>query len=185
VSAGNAPVAARGRRTILASKAGGKVAVADIIEAAFAAELLDPSPELWVVSPWLSDVPLLDNTTGGYTMICPEFERSRISVSHVLAELVARGTRVHVVTRPEEGGSVVRATAAIVGEHAAAARLHHATNPDLHVKVILSKGMELRGSMNLTFSGTEVLDELESFTTDPHDIAVTRAELESKYGSRP
>lgn len=173
--------ASSGRRTILASKAGGKGVVAEIIEAAFAAELIDPSPELWVVSPWLSDVPVLDNTTSGYTTVCPDFSRNRITLSQVLAELIGRGTRVNVVTRPEEGGAVVRATAALVGERGAV-RLRHVTNPDLHIKVVLSKGMELRGSMNLTFSGTEALDELESFSTDAHDIAVTRTELQAKYG---
>jgi hypothetical protein len=178
--ADDSAAAPRGRRTILASKAGGKGAVAEIIEAAFAAELLDPSPELWVVSPWISDVPVLDNTTDGYATLCADFARGRIPVSQVLAELIVRGTRVNVVTRPDEGGAIVRATTALVGERGVA-RLRHVTSADVHVKVILSKWMELRGSMNLTFSGTEVLDELESFTTDAHDIAVTRTELQSKY----
>jgi hypothetical protein len=172
----------RGRRTILASKTGGKGAVREIIEAAFVAELLDPGPEIWVVSPWISDVPILDNTTGGYAALSPDFVRTRICISQVLAELIGRGTRVNVVTRPDEGGAVVRATTALAGERART-RFRHVTSADLHAKVILSKWMELRGSMNLTYAGTAVLDELESFTIDPHDIATTRAELQSKYGS--
>ena len=169
------------RRIILASKAGGKGAVLEIVESALAAELLDPGREFWVASPWLSDVPVLDNSTGGYTTLCPDFPRSRVPVSHVLGELILRGTNVHVVTRPEEGWTVVRAIAAVAGD-VAARRLHHITTPDLHVKVILGRGMALRGSMNLTYSGIEFLDELESFTTDPREIAEIRAELQSKYG---
>ena len=174
----------RNRRTIMASKAGGKGAVLEIVEAVFAAELLDPSPDFWVVSPWLSDVPVLDNSAGGYTTLCPDFARSRVPVSQVLAELISRGTRVHVVTRPEEGGPVVRATEALAGDPSAA-RLRHVQVDGLHVKVILGKAMALRGSMNLTFSGTQLLDELESFTTDPQEIAEIRVELEANYGGRP
>lgn len=172
----------RNRRTIMASKAGGKGAVLEIVEAAFSAELVDPGPQFWVVSPWLSDVAVLDNTTGGYTTLCPDFARSRVPLSYVLAEFVLRGTQVYVVTRPEEGGAVIRAVAAIAGEPATA-RLHHVTRPDLHVKVILGKAMALRGSMNLTYSGTELLDELESFTTDAREVAEIRVELASNYGA--
>jgi hypothetical protein len=169
------------RRTIMTSKTGGRGAVFEIVEAAFAAELLAPGPRFWVVSPWLSDVPVLDNSSGGYTTVCPDFARSRIPVSHVLAELVLRGTHVYVVTRPDEGGSVVRAVRSIAGEPAIT-RLHHVLKSDLHVKVMLGDAMALRGSMNLTFSGTELLDELESFTTDPKEIADIRVELETTYG---
>ena len=130
-------------------------------EAAFAAELLDPSPDFWVVSPWLSDVPVLDNSCGVYTMVCADFARSRVSLSQVLAELMLRGANVHVVTRPDEGGAVVRAIVALAGEQAGA-RLHHIAKADLHVKVILGRTMAFRGSMNLTYSGLEILDELES-----------------------
>jgi hypothetical protein len=165
----------------MSSKAGGKAAVFEIVEAAFAAELLAPSTRFWLVSPWLSDVPVLDNSSGGYTTLCPDFARSRVPVSHVLAEFVVRGADVYVVTRPDEGGSVVRALRSIAGEPATT-RFHHVVKPDLHVKVILSDAMALRGSMNLTFSGTEFLDELESFTMDPKEIADIRVELETTYG---
>jgi hypothetical protein len=50
------------------------------------------------------------------------------------------------------------------------------------VKVILGKAMALRGSMNLTFSGTALLDELESFTREPKEVADIRVELDANYG---
>ena len=37
-----------------------------MLEALFVTELSSPSHCLWVVSPWISDVPLIDNATGDY-----------------------------------------------------------------------------------------------------------------------
>ena len=36
--------------------------VADLLQAIFAAEILRPSARMWIVSPWISDIPVLDNT---------------------------------------------------------------------------------------------------------------------------
>jgi len=172
------------RRVLLATKAGGRAAMMELVESAFAAELLAPGLDLWIVSPWLSDVPVLGNEAGGYTTLCPDFARSRIPVSHLLGELVQRGTTVHVVTRPDEGEAVVRNIRAVAGD-AATQRLRHVRIKELHAKVLLSRSMVIRGSMNLTYNGTGFLDELESFTTDPQEIATIRVDLEARYGRGP
>ena len=172
------------RRVLLASKAGGRAAMMELVESAFAAELLDPGQDLWIVSPCLSDVPVLGNEAGGYTTLCPDFARSRVPVSYVLGELVQRGTTVHVVTRPDEGEGVVRNTKSVAGD-AASPRLRHVRVKELHAKVLLSRSMAIRGSMNLTYNGTGFLDELESFTTDPQEIATIRVDLEARYGKAP
>lgn len=170
------------RRVILASRAGGRAAVMELVESAFAAELLDPGQDFWIVSPWLSDVPVLGNEAGGYTTLCPDFARSKVPVSHVMAELLQRGTTVNVVTRPDEGDSVVRAIRSLAGD-VARERLRHVKVREVHVKVLLGRSMALRGSMNLTYNGTGILDELESFTTDPQEIATIRVDLEARYRS--
>ena len=172
------------RRVLLATKAGGRAAMMELVESAFAAELLAPGQDLWIVSPWLSDVPLLGNEAGGYTTLCPDFARSRIPVSYILAELIQRGTAVHVVTRPDEGESVVRNVKVVAGD-VATRRLRHVRVKELHAKVLLSRNMVIRGSMNLTYNGTGFLDELESFTTDPQEIATIRVDLEARYGRGP
>jgi hypothetical protein len=172
------------RRVLLASKAGGRAAMMELIEAAFSAELLAPGQDLWIVSPWLSDVPILGNEAGGYTTLCPDFSRTRVPVSSLLGELVQRGTTVHVVTRPDEGDAVVRNARSVAGD-SAPQRLRHVRVKELHAKVMLSRSMAIRGSMNLTFNGTGFLDELESFTTDPEEIATIRVDLEARYGRGP
>lgn len=172
------------RRILLASRRGSRAAMMELVESAFAAELLSPGPDLWIVSPWLSDVPVLGNEAGGYTTLCPDFARGRVPVSHVLGELVQRGTTVHIVTRPNEGRAVVRNIGSVAGD-SASRRLRHVQVKELHAKVLLSRSMAIRGSMNLTYNGTEFLDELESFTSDPKEIVTIRVDLEARYGRSP
>ncbi len=172
------------RRVLLASKSGERAAMMELVESAFAAELLAPGRDLWIVSPWLSDVPVLGNEAGGYTTLCPDFARSRVPVSYVLGELLQRGTTVHVVTRPDEGDAVVRSIRSVAAD-SASERLRHVRVKELHAKVLLSRSMAIRGSMNLTYNGTGFLDELESFSTDPEEIATIRVDLEARYGRIP
>ena len=39
------------------------LAIADVLAGVFASELCSPSPELWLVSGWVSDVMVLDNSS--------------------------------------------------------------------------------------------------------------------------
>jgi len=45
--------------------------LADMIGTLFALELLAPSPEMYVVSPWMSDAPLLDSSFGRFRAFFP------------------------------------------------------------------------------------------------------------------
>ena len=47
-----------------------------LLQALFSAELLVPSRRLWLVSPWISDIPILDNTAAGFSMLGPLWGRS-------------------------------------------------------------------------------------------------------------
>ncbi|MBN3959439.1 phospholipase D-like domain-containing protein DpdK [Nostoc sp. NMS8] len=66
--------------------------IPDLLQTIFVAELIIPSQCVWLVSPWISDIPVIDNTANTFLCLEPSWSRSRIRLSQVLATLAERGT---------------------------------------------------------------------------------------------
>src|SRR5690242_14504935 len=75
--------------------------LADLLQMVFGAEFILPSRCLWLVSAWVTDVPVLDNRTGAFSSVEPRWPRAQVRLSRVLLALAERGTTVHVATRPD------------------------------------------------------------------------------------
>jgi hypothetical protein len=153
---------------------------ADLLQAIFAAELLSPSRSLWLVSPWISDIPILDNRANAFLSLEPAWAETRVRLSAVLLKLASLGTRVVVATRP-----IPHNTAFITvlrdGDVAAGPRpvVHQAG--ELHEKGILGDSYHLGGSMNITHNGISVNDESLQYQTDPWEVARTRILLGERW----
>ena len=74
----------------------------------FVAEVLQSSEEIWIVSPWISNVVLIDNRTGNFDALNPEWGRREIRLADVLATLMARGTLVNIITRSDASNDAFR-----------------------------------------------------------------------------
>lgn len=156
-------------------------AVKELLQLVFAAELLQPSRCLWIVSPWLRDIPVLDNTTGEFLSLCPDFPRSEVRMSRVLRVLIERGTQVVIATRPGEGNSQLPdALLGADGENAGAIVRHE--KKALHAKGIVGDRFALSGSMNLTYNGLECLTEMLILQTEAADVEQLRVQFASEYG---
>lgn len=167
-------------RQFLQSAADSRNGARELLQIVFASELLAPSRCLWIVSPWLRDIPVLDNTTGAFLALCPEFPRSEVRLSSVLRELSARGTSLVIATRPEPGNRQV-----IDGLHGMArpdtVAFHE--RAELHAKGIVGDRYSLLGSMNLTYNGLERLTEMLVFQTDQASVEQLRLAFRREYGS--
>ena len=137
-------------RQFLQSAADSRNGARELLQTVFTAELLSPSRCVWIVSPWLRDIPVLDNSTGAFLALCPDFPRSEVRLTGVLRELITRGTSIVIATRPEPGNRQV-----IDGLHGMAHRgavVFH-ERAELHAKGIVGDKYSLLGSMNLTYNG--------------------------------
>lgn len=151
----------------------------ELLELMFSAELLVPSSCVWVVSPWLRDVVVIDNRSGAYSSLGADLPRTELRLSRVLAELANRGTQVVIATRPgPDGGQVGDGVRARARED----RVRVLTMPELHTKGIVGGRCALVGSMNLTHNGIEQLTELVQFTTDASSVASLRLQFQQHYG---
>lgn len=144
--------------------------MADLLQSLLVCELIRPSSKLWLVSPWITDIVVVDNAAGQFKSLIPEFKRAPIRLSEILVLLADKGTRVQVCTRDDEKN---RPFISKLG--ASAGRLAHClrvtTSTELHEKGLLCDSFYLNGSFNFTVRGLTKGEELASLIRTPERIA--------------
>src|SRR5688572_22453883 len=130
-------------RQILQRRADARNAARELLQTIFAAELLSPSRTLWIVSPWLRDIPVLDNRNGGCIALDPGFPRGLVRLSRVLTSLLNRGGQIVIATRPDlQSREVVEAVRSTTD----GLPVIHRETEQLHAKGIVSDAIALVGS---------------------------------------
>ena len=152
----------------------------DFLQSLFVAELLCPSRRLWISSPWISDVELIDNTARQFATLIPDWPTARIRLVSILRTLVERGTEVVVVTNlASTNDDFVARLQTIASDFPELIRYGRAAR--LHEKGILGDHFTLDGSMNLTYSGVYVNEEYLIYRTDPAVVAARHVALMSRW----
>jgi hypothetical protein len=153
--------------------------VADVLQALFVGELLSPSRDVWVVSPWLSDIPVLDNRGGEFAVLLPGASSRTLSLVDVLVTLAERGTRLHVVTRQDPSNQPVlqrlRAARALLPA------IDISIRERIHEKGLLTSRLYLEGSMNFTHAGRERNEEGLSVNSDRDYVASMHVDFSGRF----
>lgn len=157
--------------------------IRELLQFVFMSELICPGEKLWLVSPWVSNVPILDNRSGLFGSLDPTWGSQIVRLNQILIRLLSLKTRVIIVTRPDDHcKNFVQRLEEDVDSVGGLDNLTVLWREELHTKGILtSKGL-LTGSMNLTNNGLDLLDEQVTYDTDPQDIAQGRINFESYLG---
>ena len=155
----------------------------ELLQSIFVSELLHPSKEFWLVSPWLNDITVVDDAAGAFAPLRSESGRSELTLSSTLVHMAEAGTVVHVVTRPEQSEDFRRALTLHCTHSKGRERIHLEEVPNLHTKGLVGDDYRVIGSMNFTFSGIELNDEALRFDRDPSSVARVRLEFERQYGA--
>jgi hypothetical protein len=155
--------------------------IPDLLQMIFVAELLSPSRCLWLVSPWISDIPVIDNRTNGFLALEPEWARSQVRLSQVLGRLLQLGTTVHIATRPvEHNQSFLTRMRRQAEPDKLPLRVHLVE--ELHEKGILGEAFYLSGSMNFTYSGISINEEAVHYSVDRGIVAHNRVLFTERWG---
>ena len=171
-----------GERQIVKGRGRSAVEVADALASLLIAELLDPGETLYLVSAWVTDIPILDNSAGTLSTLGPDWDERWLSLSEVLVALMLRGTHVHVKTNDNPHNDAfherLRARARVAGtEELCALRAERGT----HSKGLVGKTFALRGSMNLTFNGMRGSEEIVEIDVGTATVATLRLELSAEW----
>jgi hypothetical protein len=155
----------------------------ELLQFFFAAELICPSKCLWVVSPWLRNIELFDNATGGFADLFPAAPKRMIRLTDVLRALLLAGTRVVLVLRtPRDDGGVGHQLTEIATTLDCLHQVSIVESATLHTKGLLGDRAAVTGSMNITYAGVDTHTELLQFVTDPEFVAKLRLEFAGAYG---
>ncbi|MGY1780305.1 phospholipase D-like domain-containing protein DpdK [Geodermatophilus sp. SYSU D01036] len=164
----------------IATRGGGQTRlVNDLLQTLLVTELLHPSGELLVLSPWISDIVVMDNSAGQLRSVLPGMPARPIRFTEVLTELARRGTRVRLITRDDEKNALVRAR--IRELPTSGPRPELIIHENLHDKGMLSDRFHVHGSMNFTYFGQAVNEEGVTVTSDPDAIARARLDYLRRY----
>lgn len=158
--------------------------IRELLQLMLLGELLAPGGErAWFVSPWISDIVLFDNRAGGFATINPEWGHREIRLIEVATDLMARGTSLGIATSfDDHNDPLIDALTMSADEAGLADRLCIVRRQHLHTKGVLLKRGLLTGSMNLTYNGLELNDEVVVYDTTPKTLAEARLNFESYTG---
>jgi phosphatidylserine/phosphatidylglycerophosphate/cardiolipin synthase-like enzyme len=153
-----------------------------IITTILAGELLAPSPDVWLVSPWISDVPGIDNSRGDFDALFDDPVARIYSLAQILAQLTKAGTQITVVTRPDDHNRTFVDRLARLADPARSATLFY---EGVHEKTMCGKAWLLTGSMNFTARGMTFNDEAVTYRTDAATAAATRMDFNHRWKGQP
>lgn len=164
----------------LTTRGGGATrSVDELIETLFISELIDPSDDVWLLSPWVSDIPVVDNRGGEVISLIPAAPARHLRLTEILVELARHGCRVHVLVRhdPRNQPVVDRLRAATFEEITIDVQIVE----HLHEKGLLTSRFHVHGSMNFTHFGRTVNEERISVTSDPGELSRTRVGYAERF----
>ncbi|MEU9335131.1 phospholipase D-like domain-containing protein DpdK [Streptomyces sp. NPDC048290] len=150
-----------------------------VLSAALMAEMLSPSHDLWLVSPWITDVQVIDNSHGTYDAFFGDVPPSSWRLSDALLRIAGAGAHIHVVTRPDpHNDAFLRRIEAPELD-----RVHVQHDPDVHEKTLCGQEWILTGSMNYTVRGMAKNDELVTYKVGGPDASQARLDLAQRWRS--
>jgi hypothetical protein len=155
-------------------------AVRDLFQSLFVAELIHPSPKLWLFFAWISDVEIIDNSAREFASLEPDWPAAPIYLSQVLRALLARGVQIRLVIR-EDGHNDYFITRLQTLKARFGDQIKWTVERSFHAKGLLGTDYFLSGSMNLTLNGISINGEHLVLRTDPAAVAEQSVELESRW----
>jgi len=142
-------------RLIKSRARGSSLQLLGCLNSLFALELLRPSEELYLISPWVSKVPLLDNRFGQFRALAGELDTAVLHLGDILTLLAARGTHVRILYRTPANEMTDQFLHSVRDVENIAIRAVR----DLHEKGLISSHVYVHGSMNFTYAGVNINDE--------------------------
>ena len=155
----------------------------ELLQNIFVAEFIKPSKKIWIVSPWISEFTLIDNKSGNFDIINPDWRGRDILFSDVIIHLLYGGSKVSIIYRPDMRSDVfVSMLKEKAKENNVFENLTIIQRELKHNKGILTDHGSLSGSMNFTYTGVEISEELIQYDIDISRVDKDKIEFEEDYG---
>jgi hypothetical protein len=155
--------------------------IKDLLQSIFMGELLSPSRCIWLVSPWISDIQIIDNRSNQCTTIEPDWARKQVYLTDLITKLGELGSVIRIATRKDKHNdrflSELKRKSDKLNKN-----IFFYENTILHEKGILGDQYYLSGSMNLTQNGIAFTEESLKYITDRSMVSENRITFSSRWG---
>lgn len=165
-------------RQIFLNQALGRRQFKDVLGTLLLAKFLNKD-EVWIVSPWITDFELIDNSMNQWNTLVSNFDTRYIRFSEVLISLVRVGVHIYLVTRDDPINTPFLSN--LKYQLGKSDLISICFNKNLHSKGILCRDAFIEGSLNLTYSGVEANDETVILHTDQQIISNAFLEFKQQY----
>lgn len=152
----------------------------ELIRSLFVTELLSPSKELFLISPWVTDIPVLDNRAGQFHALAPQLGCGHLTLVQVLSHLVERGTHVYVETNCDHHNRAFSSHMQGVSSRFPD-RVSIREREKLHEKGLLGASYYLCGSFNFTFSGIHLNEEVAHYYTGVPEVDENYIQIRARW----
>lgn len=141
----------------------GSQTLKDSLSSYFALEMVKPSKEIYLISPWIGNSPIFDNSYNQVSDLFPFAESKTIYLSDVILALTWLGCKVKLICNPEHKNT---------GEflNLLGNKVEYRLLEDNHEKGLISENFYLHGSMNFTYFGININGECIRITTNVNEI---------------
>lgn len=163
-------------RSIETKEAIGRAHVKDLLSSLLVAESLNPGV-IYILSPWISDFPVLDNTSGNFDAINPSWGHRHIQFFELLQNCVESGATLKLAIR--ENREKIRQLEQNLKNYSS--RFIVVELKELHEKGLLTENALIRGSMNFTYFGATINFEGITYTTNSTQIAEKKNTYDDLY----
>ncbi len=175
-------------RTIRRSRLTSNTEALALVQSLLIAEVVRPSACLWLVSPWISDIPIVDNTTLDYADVAENWGPRQVRLSEVLVERGRSGAQLVIATRLDDERNQQFLTRLRASFREAGADddgiLRLVQDDLLHEKGIAGDDYYLSGSMNLTWAGVHISSEVLRLTRSADEVQAARRSYAERYGGQ-
>lgn len=153
------------------------------LQSMLAIELHFPSEQFWLVSPWLSDIPVLDNSTERFNALHRSLPPRVVTLSdYFKCWLQQSSGTLWIVTQFTDATKSMRQQIETL-QQTYGDKVCLLQNDNLHEKICLTTHWMLSGSMNWTRNGLTKWDEFQRFDRDPETLSTKRIDLQEQYGA--
>ena len=156
--------------------------ITDVLQMIFVAEILSPSSRLWIVSPWISDIPIIDNESNQFITLETDWNRRRVTLSEIFIKLMETGTSLIIATRNDHNNNTIIDKLENYHKQHNNLKLKINRQDDLHEKGILGDHYYLSGSMNFTYNGVFINEENVLYHTNRATVAEQRVKYSQRWG---